>query len=104
MKALNYIGMLCLLLWSVSAASHQSNDAYMELVEAPATAESAESAESSRQPGTTFEGIWFISLTDLNIALNLDQNNDGTLTWRELSSQQASIFDYFKSFIMKNKT
>jgi len=91
MKTQSYIGMLCLFLWSVSAASHQSNDAYMELVEATVW------TESSSQTGITFDGIWLISLTDLNIVLKLDQNNDGTLTWQELSSQQATIFDYFKS-------
>ena len=70
---------VALVVVSLSPAwAHKSSDSYLSL-----------------QPnGDKISGQWDVALRDLDYALGLDVDNDGTVTWGELRSRQAAIASY----------
>jgi hypothetical protein len=57
------------------AAAHKPSDSYLSLQAA----------------GTGFTGRWDIALRDLDLALGLDADGDGRITWGELRARHADI-------------
>ena len=71
--------LLCFLLLSFSPAySHKPSDSYITL---------------KKQNGV-IHAQWDIALRDLDYAIGLDDNNDGSITWGELHSHHKKIADY----------
>ena len=70
--ALLCVGMLA------PAYAHKPSDSYLTLA----------------VKGERIDGQWDIALRDLDMALNLDQDGDGELTWNELRSQHPQIAAY----------
>lgn len=66
--------------WAGSVQAHKPSDSYLALV----------------QPdhGATLEGQWDIALRDLQHAVGLDANGDGTITWGELKARQPALTQY----------
>src|SRR5271154_4409869 len=52
-----------------------------------------------RLAGTEIVGQWDIALRDLDYAVGLDSDNDGTITWRELRAHHAVVADYMLSHL-----
>jgi len=73
---------LALLLCAVtgSAAAHKPSDSYLTLT--------AHSGESDMRVQ------WDIALRDLDLALDLDANRDGAITWGELRTRERELFDH----------
>ncbi|GGX76378.1 HupE/UreJ family protein [Massilia dura] len=69
---------LLFLLWTVPASAHKPSDSYLSL----------------RVDGTRIEGRWDIALRDLDLALGLDGDGDGRLTWNELRARHGAIEAY----------
>jgi hypothetical protein len=67
-----------LLLGSFSVHAHVSSDSFLVLQSA----------------GSAMTGHWDIALRDLDVALNLDVDNDRRLRWGEVRSRQAEIARY----------
>jgi len=70
-----------LLLLAVAAApahAHKPSDSYLTLY----------------ADGKTLRGQWDIALRDLEYAVGLDANGDGTITWGELKAKQADVDAY----------
>jgi hypothetical protein len=44
--------------------------------------------------GTTIEGQWDIALRDLDVAIGLDANQDGAITWGEVKSRHDAVGAY----------
>ena len=65
------------LLLAGPAAAHKASDSYLRL-----TVDAAGLA-----------GQWDIALRDLERAVGLDADRDGTVTWGELKQRQAAIAD-----------
>jgi hypothetical protein len=74
--------LIALLLFAVASAAsaHKPSDSYLTL--------SARSGESM------VSGQWDIALRDLDLALSLDSNHDGAITWRELRLRESELFAY----------
>lgn len=66
-----------------AALAHKSSDAYLVL-----------SAD-----GAVFAGHWDIALRDLELAVGLDANADGRVTWGELRAQRVAIDAYALSHL-----
>jgi HupE / UreJ protein len=62
------------------ATAHKPSDSYLHL--------------SLRQGATQLEGQWDIALRDLDFALDLDRDRDGTLTWGEVRRARTEITEY----------
>ncbi|MBV8742179.1 MAG: HupE/UreJ family protein [Sinobacteraceae bacterium] len=60
--------------------AHQNSNSYLTLIQSPA--------------GPQLEGQWDIALRDLQHALGLDLNGDGTITWGELRARQDATVNY----------
>ena len=71
------LALLCLVALA-PAYAHKPSDSYLTL----------------NVKGERIDGQWDIALRDLDMALNLDQNGDGDLTWDELRSQHPQIAAY----------
>jgi len=70
---------VALVVASLSPAwAHKSSDSYLSL----------------QVKGQKISGQWDVALRDLDYALGLDVDNDGTITWGELRSLQAPIASY----------
>lgn len=74
----------CLLAWLLAgllgvlagpAAAHKPSDSYLTL----------------QADGTGFTGRWDIALRDLDLAIGLDADGDGRITWGELRARHADI-------------
>ncbi len=63
---------------SLAAQAHKPSDSYLTL----------------RVDGNSLTGQWDIALRDLDLALGLDANGDGSITWGEVRASQAAIADY----------
>ena len=63
---------------SLAAQAHKPSDSYLSL----------------RVEGAAIEGQWDIALRDLDLAVGLDEDGDGTLTWGEVRAMHAAIADY----------
>jgi hypothetical protein len=70
--------LLCMLVWAAPASAHKPSDAYLTLEVA----------------GQQISGQWDIALRDLDVALNLDQDGNGELTWDEVRTEHAAIAAY----------
>jgi hypothetical protein len=77
-QAARAFGVLVLLLTASMAHAHKPSDSYLSL----------------DVFGAQVDGQWDIALRDLDFVLGLDANGDGTLTWGEIRSRQAAIFNY----------
>ena len=60
---------------SLPAFAHKPSDAYLTVV----------------RDGPNFTGQWDIALRDLDLALGLDANGDGEITWGEVRARQDAI-------------
>ncbi|MBB3220646.1 HupE/UreJ family protein [Pseudoduganella umbonata] len=78
MKALFALCALCLSLLAPPAFAHKPSDSYLVL----------------RVDGVRIEGHWDIALRDLDMALGLDGDGDGRLTWNELRARHGAIEAY----------
>ena len=67
-------------LWTTKAWAHKASDSYLNL--------SAETGSGA------VDGQWDIALRDLEIAVGLDGNGDGRITWGELSGRRAEVLAY----------
>lgn len=63
-----------------SAFAHKPSDSYLSL--------------RAASGDYIVHGQWDIALRDLEIALQLDVNRDGSITWGEVRSRQAELFAY----------
>ncbi|MDH4393189.1 MAG: HupE/UreJ family protein [Aquabacterium sp.] len=68
-------GLLFGLLWAGPASAHKPSDSYLTLAAS----------------GTQFTGRWDIALRDLDVALGLDADGDGNITWGEVRARHADI-------------
>jgi hypothetical protein len=71
---------LLAMLWSAFAHAHKPSDSYLTLTTTP------DRAEITAQ--------WDIALRDLEYALGVDGNGDGTITWGELQERQEAVQQY----------
>src|SRR5262245_36510315 len=69
---------LACLLASVTAHAHKPSDSYLTL----------------RIEGSEIVGQWDIALRDLDLALGLDTDQDGAITWGEVRKRHADIAAY----------
>ncbi|MBM4383086.1 MAG: HupE/UreJ family protein [Deltaproteobacteria bacterium] len=74
---------LALLLVAASAHAHKASDAYLSLT----------------VDGARVSGRWDIALRDLELAVGLDANADGAISWGELREQRAAIDAYALSHL-----
>ena len=74
------IATICALviLWAAAAEAHKPSDSYLVL----------------RQDQSSVDGQWDIALRDLEHAIGLDSDNDGTITWGELRARHEAIASY----------
>jgi hypothetical protein len=75
MKALLLLWLVLLML---PASAHKPSDSYLSL----------------RVDGTRIEGRWDIAVRDLDLAIGLDADGDGRLTWNELRARHGAIAAY----------
>ena len=75
MRALLLSLLLCL---ALPAQAHKPSDSYLTL----------------KVDGAKVDGQWDIALRDLDVALNLDQDGNGELTWDEIRAQHDAIAAY----------
>ena len=68
------------------ASAHSASDAYLTL--------DAVKDPSGGGTSTVVEGRWDIALRDLNVALRLDDDGNGNITWRELRSHEPAVTRY----------
>ncbi len=54
--------------------------------------------------GTALEGRWDIALRDLDFAIGLDGNGDGSITWGELRARHPSIASYALSHLRVSRS
>jgi hypothetical protein len=71
---------LLLIAISCNVSAHKPSDSYLML--------------SARSGQATLAGQWDIALRDLDLALDLDADRDGAITWRELRTRESDLFDY----------
>ena len=70
--------LLALLLVAGTAQAHKPSDSYLTL----------------HADGRSLHGQWDIALRDLEYAVGLDADGDGTITWGELKARQAAVDAY----------
>ena len=63
-----------------SATAHKPSDSYLTLT------------ALSGEPEVHVQ--WDIALRDLDLALDLDANRDGAISWGELRTRERELFDY----------
>src|SRR6185312_7757195 len=66
------------LILPVISQAHQPSDSYLNL----------------KIEGLRITGQWDIAIRDLDFAMDLDENGDGTVTWSELKDRQQEIATY----------
>ncbi|CAN7224092.1 HupE/UreJ family protein [Massilia sp. LjRoot122] len=64
--------------WSPAASAHKASDSYLNLA----------------VDGARIEGRWDIALRDLELAVGLDADGDGQLTWDEVRARHGAIEAY----------
>ncbi|MBL8511045.1 MAG: HupE/UreJ family protein, partial [Betaproteobacteria bacterium] len=67
-----------LALFAAAAGAHKPSDSYLNL----------------RVTENRIEGQWDIALRDLELAVGLDSNGDGEITWGEVRAQHEAIAEY----------
>jgi hypothetical protein len=72
--------LVAIMLWlpAAPASAHKPSDAYLSL----------------RLDGDTIDGQWDIALRDLEHAIGLDADGDGSITWRELAGRESAVAAY----------
>jgi hypothetical protein len=65
-------------LGSLPALAHKTSDSYLRV----------------RIEGTAIRGEWELALHDLEFAIGLDANEDGSITWGEVKAKRDAILDY----------
>ena len=78
MKRLIAIAFAALAAFGSPALAHKPSDAYLTLIREEAT----------------LRGQWDIALRDLEIAIGVDDNGDGAITWGEVRAKRAAIEAY----------
>lgn len=78
MSARVWILTACLALLAAPAFAHKASDSYLTL----------------RVEGRSVHGQWDIALRDLELAVGLDTNGDGAITWGELRQRHSEIARY----------
>ncbi|MGB0911317.1 MAG: HupE/UreJ family protein, partial [Nitrospirales bacterium] len=80
MKGLLISLLACFLLlqFSEAAFAHKASDSYLRF----------------NIEGKTIQGQWDIALRDLDVAIGVDRNDDGQITWGELRTKQEAIEHY----------
>ena len=73
-----YVATLFFFLLAVSAHAHKPSDSYLTL----------------RVNESTVEGQWDIALRDLELAVGIDQDGNGELTWNEIRAKHDDIAAY----------
>lgn len=68
----------CLLLAGNPALAHKASDSYLRL----------------QVQAEKITGQWAIALRDLDLAIGLDDNDDGQITWAELRGRYPAVLDY----------
>jgi HupE / UreJ protein len=76
--ARRFVLLLVALLLSGHALAHKASDSYLTL----------------EIEGNTVEGRWDIALRDLDVAIGLDTNQDGAITWGEVRTKHEAIAAY----------
>jgi hypothetical protein len=71
---------ILLLLSACSASAHKPSDSYLAL--------------STRSGDTQVHGQWDIALRDLDLALDLDTDRDGSISWGEVRQRETDLFGY----------
>jgi hypothetical protein len=71
---------LLLLLFAGAAFAHKPSDSFLTL--------------STRAGDSAITGQWDIALRDLDLALDLDADRDGAITWGELRGREREVFAY----------
>lgn len=71
------------LLWAPAALAHKASDSYLNLA----------------VDGARIEGRWDIALRDLELAVGLDADGDGQLTWDEVRARHGAIEAYALSHL-----
>lgn len=74
-----YLAILFLLLAS-AASAHKPSDSYLAL--------------STLSGETRLRGQWDIALRDLDLAVDLDTNRDGSISWGEVRRRETDLFGY----------
>lgn len=74
---------LASLLWAPAAHAHKPSDSYLNL----------------SVDGARIEGRWDIALRDLELAVGLDADGDGALTWDEVRARHGAIAAYALSHL-----
>ena len=77
---------------SMRAAAHSASDAYLTLIEQPAT-------KAAGAAPTVIHAQWDIALRDLDFVLKLDDNGDGNIVWGELRKHQQAIAEYAYTYL-----
>lgn len=77
LRTLVTFALLCI---AIPAWAHKPSDSYLVLTVPP--------------DDSAVTGHWDIALRDLELAVGLDSNHDGAVTWGELRTQQAKVSDY----------
>lgn len=72
------LALLLLALWVLAAQAHKPSDSYLSITVGP----------------QSLSGRWDIALRDLDVAVGLDADGDGRITWGELRVQHAAIAAY----------
>jgi hypothetical protein len=70
--------MIFLACCSFSAMAHKPSDSYLAL----------------KVEGKHVQGQWDIALRDLDYAMGLDANDDGSITWAELRDRKEAVYAY----------
>ena len=65
---------------AMSAHAHKPSDSYLSL--------------TTQSSSDDVRAHWDIALRDLELAVGIDTNRDGAITWGELRGHEAAIFDY----------
>jgi hypothetical protein len=68
-------------IFSTPVNAHKPSDSYLTL-------------KKHETDSSLIDAKWDISLRDLNFAIGLDDNNDGSITWGELKKHHSQISDY----------
>jgi hypothetical protein len=71
---------LLLLLVACTASAHKPSDSYLVL--------------SARSGDMKIDVQWDIALRDLDLAVDLDSDRDGTITWGEVRTRETGLFAY----------
>jgi HupE / UreJ protein len=68
----------CFFLWTAAAHAHGPSDAFLDL----------------DVRGGAIEGRWDVALRDLDLAVQLDGDDDGAITWGELRARESAVSAY----------